>query len=73
MRNKDRIPDVLFEIERIWKKTPDLRFYQLVDNLTDLYKKEKGLNYDSFYVEDDGLLEWLKEFEFNRNGAKRND
>lgn len=34
MRDKERIPEFLDEIERVWKENPDMRFGQLVSNLT---------------------------------------
>lgn len=54
MRPKERIPEVLKEIEKIWEKRPDLRLGQLILNL----------HMDKFYlysVEDDKLIEKLKE------------
>lgn len=35
MRHPDRIPAVLSELERIWKRHPDWRLGQLVSNLAD--------------------------------------
>lgn len=33
MRNPDRIPKILNEIEKIWQRHPDLRLGQLILNL----------------------------------------
>lgn len=35
MRNPERIPEVLAEIERIWRMYPDMRLGQLVSNIAD--------------------------------------
>lgn len=69
MRDPQRIPKVLAEIERIWIKFPDMRFHQLVDFLTHLYAKEHARSTDLFYLEDHVFLKWLEDFEFNRNGG----
>lgn len=50
MRDKKRIPKVLKEIGKIWKKHPDYRLMQLLLNCDVIYQ-----------TEDDVLVERLKE------------
>lgn len=57
MRNADRIPEVLNQLEKIWKLFPDWRFMQLINNI------QRAYGNDMFYVEDDKLIELLKEME----------
>lgn len=49
MRDPKRIPKVLKEIERLWKKYPDLRLGQLLIN-ADI----------DYWMEEDDLLERLR-------------
>ena len=51
MRDPNRIHEFCQELERVWSKTPDLRFGQLVVNV---------LGVDPFYIEDDKALELLQ-------------
>lgn len=51
MRDPDRIPKMLSEIEELWKKNPDLRLCQLICNI------KSG---DLYYLEDDELMKRLK-------------
>ena len=44
MRDPARIDPILKKLEVLWKKYPDLRFCQLIDNIMH--------NTDIFYVED---------------------
>lgn len=67
MRKPERIPEVLSEVERIWKTVPDYRFFQLVDLLVHLCASEIGLEKDLFYLEDERFLEWLKSTDFTKN------
>lgn len=53
MRNPERIDKILQEISRIWHKYPDLRLGQLIGNVLE------GTNL--YYVEDDGLVNALKD------------
>jgi len=56
MRDVNRIKVMLKELERHWNKYPDMRFGQLLINL--------GVCEDSMRLwglEDDKLIEWLKE------------
>lgn len=57
MRNPERIPEILKELEKFWKQVPDLRLGQIISNLS--YESMK--NNDPFYMEDDDLLELLKQ------------
>ena len=56
MRDPDRIPEILAQIEEAWKRHPDMRFGQLVVNLLDPNPNR------IFDVEDDILRESLNEF-----------
>jgi uncharacterized protein YihD (DUF1040 family) len=55
MRDKDRIDEVLEEIETYWKENPDLRLAQIVVNIS----QENGYGKDPFYMEDSTLLSTL--------------
>ena len=57
MRNPERIPEVLKELEEFWKQNPDWRLGQVISNLN--YEIMAGN--DSFYLEDTDLLELLKQ------------
>lgn len=57
MRNLDRIPEILKELEEFWKQNPDLRLGQIIANLN---YEIMGCN-DPFYLEDKDLLELLKQ------------
>lgn len=52
-RDPDRITPMLAKVEKIWKKSPDLRLGQLLGNCA---KSEVVL----YYMEDDVLLEKLE-------------
>lgn len=54
MRDKERIPQVLKEIQNIWEQYPDLRLGQLILNVVN--------DPAAYYVEDDVLIKALKEF-----------
>lgn len=55
MRDKARIHEILHDLEIIWNKVPDYRFFQLLNAI--------GFDsrYDFFYFEDDKLKAVLKE------------
>jgi uncharacterized protein YihD (DUF1040 family) len=53
MRDINRIKPLLEELETLWKENPDLRFGQLVYNIS----QEIGYSIDIFYPEDG---DWLK-------------
>lgn len=57
MRNPERIPEVLKELEEFWKQNPDWRLGQVIANLN----YEIMGNNDPFYMEDTDLLELLKQ------------
>ena len=57
MRNPERIPEIVKELEEFWKQNPDWRLGQVIANLN----YEIMGNNDPFYVEDDDLLELLKQ------------
>ncbi len=53
MREKARIERICKLFEKVWKKSPDLRFFQMLWNL-DLQSR------DMFDYEDIDLEKWLK-------------
>ena len=55
MRDPDRIPKILSEVEKVWNKYPDLRLGQLLSNVASVFEK------DLFYIEDEELIKMLKE------------
>lgn len=57
MRDENRIPKIMALIEEVWKKVPDWRFGQLIENL----KRYIGVQ-DLFYIEDDKLEEYIKNY-----------
>lgn len=54
MRDSNRIDNILNSIGDIWKKQPDLRLGQLLLNVI----QDPAL----YYIEDEALVEKLKEF-----------
>jgi hypothetical protein len=60
MRDPERIDKILKEISRIWKKYPDLRFGQLLENI---FGCERNDNRCIFHIEDDIILVRLENFE----------
>ena len=57
MRNPERIPEILKELEEFWKQNSDWRLGQVISNLN----YEIMGNNDPFYLEDTDLLELLKQ------------
>lgn len=57
MRDPNRIPEVLRELEDFWKQVPDWRLGQVISN----FSYELTGNNDPFYMEDKDLLEILKQ------------
>ena len=53
MRDPKRIPEMLSALHELWNYFPDLRLGQLIVSLNH--------NQDPFYLEDDKLLEKIKE------------
>lgn len=75
MRDLERIDEVLGLIGRIWKKSPDLRFQQLMYILQSEYSEThkgigkvegkeidgfKKVGFDLFNLEDDKFLQYLE-------------
>lgn len=55
MRDPKRIPKVLAEVERLWKKHPDIRLGQFFLNLSE------GNSGAMYYKEDEAVLDRLRE------------
>lgn len=54
-RNLERIPELLAELEKVWRKCPDMRFGQLVNCIV--------INESvRFNMEDDEMIEAIKDF-----------
>lgn len=53
MRDPDRIPSVLAEIEQLWQRHPDWRLGQLICNLASWADHDATSPYD---IEDDALV-----------------
>lgn len=59
MRDPKRIDEFCEELKKMWHQVPDWRFGQLIINsLGEIQAKEKR---DIFFIEDDKMLEDLKE------------
>lgn len=54
MRDEKRIKPFLEELQNIWERVPDWRFFQLICNI------QRGLGSDGFYLEDDDALVRIK-------------
>ena len=65
MRDPRRIEDVLFELKYYWKRNPDLRLGQILDNIAKIVK-HKDVNV--FYLEDRDLFKYL--LKENQNNTK---
>ena len=57
MRDPKRITPLMTEFEKQWKRFPDWRFGQLIENIKRFY----GVD-DLFFIEDDKMLELIKNF-----------
>jgi hypothetical protein len=57
MRDPERIPKVLSEVEKVWREYPDFRLGQLLTNSVDW----PNGTLDLFYIEDDRLVSLLEE------------
>ena len=56
MRDPERIPRIIQKLEAYWRKHPDLRLGQIVENA----KTKSGIfSTDVFYVEDDKIEQGL--------------
>ncbi|MCK9369520.1 hypothetical protein M0R04_06405 [Candidatus Dojkabacteria bacterium] len=53
MRDPKRIPKIIKRLEKIWKKLPDLRIGQLIENVF------RG---NGYYYEDDEYIQILEDF-----------
>lgn len=63
MRDPNRISEVLAAVEAQWRKNPDLRFTQLITNVTRLGGYSAGPDITGFYnIEDDSLLWMLSKY-----------
>lgn len=58
MRDPNRIKPFCTELVELWSKYPDLRFGQIMSNITKYVQFEYSK--DIFYMEDEELLEVLK-------------
>lgn len=54
MRDINRIPKILERLSVVWKKYPDLRLVQLIDNVI--------TNSMAYYIEDEELIEKIEAF-----------
>ena len=59
MRDKNRIYPICVGLAQAWENTPGLRLGQIMSNITEMLKREGK---DIFYIEDEQLLERLKEY-----------
>ena len=58
MRDPARIPEVMAEMERVWRKVPDMRLGQFIIGVA-------GVR-DPYNIEEDVWMQLLKEFETRR-------
>ncbi|WP_075590153.1 hypothetical protein [Labilibacter marinus] len=58
MRDINRIPEILKELERVWRDNPDFRLGQLVT----VAARPSDPHPTTFHIEDDKILEGLKSF-----------
>ena len=52
-RDPNRIEEILLLLSLFWKKNPDLRLGQIIENIA----SRSGCH--TFYMEDDKVIEWL--------------
>lgn len=64
MRNPDRIPIILEKLEVLWKRMPDLRLGQLLENVK---YASPGQKIDTFAVEDHDIEKGIDVFLSNTN------
>lgn len=60
MRDPKRIDEFIKVLTELWKTFPDWRFGQMMTNFFRFVDSET--NTDIFYIEDDKMLEFLKEY-----------
>ncbi len=58
MRDINRIPEIVKELEKVWMENPDFRLGQLITVLTKPSDPHPG----TFYIEDDTMLNRLKRY-----------
>jgi len=58
MRDINRIPEILKELEKVWMRNPDFRLGQLIT----VASRPSLPNPATFYIEDDEILHGLKSF-----------
>lgn len=63
MRDPKRIPEIINLLQKHWEKYPDLRFFQMTEDLGERVRNQKKSICDLFYMEDDELLQVLKNIE----------
>lgn len=72
MRNPQRIPRILNKLQKIWEKSPDLRFGQMIYNMYATNQNVRkirsmengfpvGMGVDPFHYEDSEFEEYLDE------------
>lgn len=54
MRNPERIDEITAKLNEIWHKYPDMRFWQLLLNIS------WGFKGDAFFMEDDKVIAALE-------------
>lgn len=64
MRDPNRIPNVLHDVQRVWEAFPDMRLGQLLLNVAE----DPAL----YYMEDEELVHRLLEFGYNFAKEKLN-
>ena len=70
MRDPSRIPKLMEALEEIWETCPDMRLGQLMVNIQT--RGEHPLNeHDLFNIEDDKMLERLREYRNQINLSKK--
>lgn len=58
MRDINRIPEILKELERVWRDNPDFRLGQLIT----IVARPTDPHPTTFHIEDDKMLQGLKSF-----------
>ncbi len=58
MRDINRIPEIIEELEKVWRDNPDFRLGQLIT----VVSRPSDPHPTTFYIEDDKILEGLKSF-----------
>jgi len=58
LRDINRIPEIIEELEKVWRDNPDFRLGQLIT----VVSRPSDPHPTTFYIEDDKILEGLKSF-----------